>query len=450
MKSSLRIRTAMVLLAVLAGAARAADEAASHDALAGLKAYLALETAKRGPLESEKFAAVALTRADAAAAKDLLWTDHVARIKTERAPELKARELKTGEFKMPFWYTTFGEKPAGGRSLFISMHGGGNAPAATNDQQYENQKRLYKPTEGVYLCPRAPTNTWMLWHESHIDTLFDRLIEDLVVLEDVNPNRVYLMGYSAGGDGVYQLAPRMADRFAAASMMAGHPNDAAPDGLRNLPFSIHVGAVDNGFDRNKVAMDWEGKLAALRAKDLEGYVHWVKLYDGKAHWMDGQDAAAVPWMQQYTRNPLPGKIVWKQGNTVHERFYWLAVDPAETKDPKAAKNKQVVAEITPPPPLPAGFPRPAAPTVAAQPARGTPAANRGTTITLETTDYARVIVRLNDAMCDLDKTVTILAGGKTRFSGVPVRTIAVLSKTLAERGDPSSVFAAEVLVKFVE
>ena len=40
-----------------------------------------------------------------------------------------------------------------------------------------------------------------------------------IVFEDVDPNRVYLLGYSAGGDGVYQLAPRMADRFAAASMM---------------------------------------------------------------------------------------------------------------------------------------------------------------------------------------------------------------------------------------
>ena len=199
----------------------------------------------------------------------------------------------------------------------------------------------------MYLCPRAPTNTWMLWHESHIDTMFDRLIEDLIVLEDVDPNRVYLMGYSAGGDGVYQLAPRMADRFAAASMMAGHPNDASPLGLRNLPFSIHVGAVDNGFDRNKVALEWEGKLAALRAGDLEGYVHWVKLYEGKAHWMDGQDAAAVPWMQQFTRNPLPAKVVWKQGNTTHERFYWLAVEAAAAKD---AKGKLVTAAMDPRPP----------------------------------------------------------------------------------------------------
>ena len=32
--------------------------------------------------------------------------------------------------------------------------------------------------------------------------MFMRLIENLVALQEVNPNRVYLMGYSAGGDGV--------------------------------------------------------------------------------------------------------------------------------------------------------------------------------------------------------------------------------------------------------
>ena len=72
----------------------------------------------------------------------------------------------------------------------------------------------------VYLAPRAPTDTWNLWHQAHIDRMFQRLIENLVVFENVDPNRVYLMGYSAGGDGVYQVAPRMADRFAAAAMMA--------------------------------------------------------------------------------------------------------------------------------------------------------------------------------------------------------------------------------------
>ena len=65
----------------------------------------------------------------------------------------------------------------------------------------------------------------------------------MVLFENVNPNRVYVIGYSAGGDGIYQIGPRMADRWAGAAMIAGHPNGAPPDNLRNTAFTLHVGRV---------------------------------------------------------------------------------------------------------------------------------------------------------------------------------------------------------------
>jgi poly(3-hydroxybutyrate) depolymerase len=41
----------------------------------------------------------------------------------------------------------------------------------------------------------------------------------------VNPNKIFITGYSAGGDGVYHLASMVADWWAGAAMMAGHPNN---------------------------------------------------------------------------------------------------------------------------------------------------------------------------------------------------------------------------------
>ena len=115
----------------------------------------------------------------------------------------------------------------------------------------------------------APVDAWNMWHVGQVDTLFDRLIETYVATGEVDPDRVYLLGYSAGGDGVYQLAPRMADRFAAASMMAGHPNDASPLGLRNLPFAIFMGGEDGAYDRNKIAARWGETLDALLQKSAK-------------------------------------------------------------------------------------------------------------------------------------------------------------------------------------
>ncbi|MFO0827348.1 MAG: hypothetical protein U0572_04290 [Phycisphaerales bacterium] len=365
-------------------------------------------------IEAQPFASTPLTRAQADAARSILWSAHAERIRRERSAEIEARVIEVGGARMPIWFTTFGEKPADGRSLWISMHGGGGAPKQVNDQQWENQKRLYKPAEGIYLAPRAPSDEWNLWHQAPVDALFDRLIEDLVVLEDVNPDRVYIMGYSAGGDGVYQLAPRMADRLAAAAMMAGHPNDAKPDGLRNIGFALHVGALDGAYDRNKVAAGWKETLDGLERDHPGAYRHQAELHEGKAHWMDLEDAKAIPWMAAFTRDLRPRCVTWLQDDVTHDRFYWLAVD-----DPKAGALVEVERD--------------------GQTFRVTAAR-----------DVDALRVRLDDAMCDLDKEIVVTRDGRELFRGQASRTIATMAKTLAERGDPRGIYAAEIRVPIAD
>ena len=375
-----------------------------------LQAYLKLPSESRGEITEQGFAKVALSREEALLAEELIVDEYRQRMRAEREKDVQAKVLESGELKMPFFYKVFGEKPQAGRALFISMHGGGGAPAAVNDGQYENQKRLYQPKEGVYLAPRAPTNTWNLWHEGHIDRFFDRLIADMILFEDVDSDRVYLMGYSAGGDGVYQLAPRMADRFAAASMMAGHPNETSPLGLRNLPFTLHMGEKDGAYNRNKIAESWKGLLGDLRQKDQSGYEHFVKIHAGKGHWMDRQDAEALDWMTQYTRNRYPAKIVWKQDDVVGKRFYWLGAEgqvPERSLSIVERDNQEIrIAE----------------------------------------SDLQEMTIYLSDAFIDCDKEVRIQWGQAHVYVGVPQRTIATMSQTLQERGDPRGLFSCKLQV----
>jgi predicted peptidase len=387
----------------------------SAEAMRQLQDWLAKSRSERGPITNTSFASVPLTRADAAAAAAALWQDHARFIHATRAKELVDKVIELDGVKMKFAMLSFTNTAVtNGRSLFISMHGGGGAPHAVNESQYENQIRLglqYRPREGIYLAPRAPTDDWNMWCKAHIDDFIDRLIEDLSVMAEVNPNRVYILGYSSGGDGVYQLAPRITDRLAAASMMAGHPNDASPLGLRNLPFSIQVGANDNGFNRNKVAAEWGKKLDDLQKADPEGYVHFTELHKGKGHWMDLEDRKAIPWMEKYTRVPLPRKVVWCQGGVTHDRFYWLAVPKGQ-----AARGQLVTAE------------------------------RASQAITLSSTNVPTVIVRLNDAMLNLDEPVVIRAGATTVLQQRLPRTVATLAHTLYERGDTNLVFSAEATV----
>ena len=351
-----------------------------------------------------------LTKEECAAALELL----VRRDREAHAAEARrivdGRRLERDGLAMKFWWTAYGEKPATGRSLWISMHGGGGAPPEVNEQQWENQKRLYKLEEGIYLAPRAPTDTWNLWHQGHIDGFFEDIVEAFVRAEGVDPDRVHILGYSAGGDGVYQLAPRMADRFAAAGMMAGHPNETRPDGLRNIAFALHMGANDGAYDRNKIAAQWQTRLDELAQADPGGYVHLVVLHAGKGHWMDRQDAVALPWMAQHVRDPHPKKIVWLQDDVVHKRYYWL-----EAASPKA--GERIVAERD------------------GQAIRVTGAEQAGD-----------LVVHLSDEFVDLDAEVRIERDGRPVWSGVPRRTLLQLAANLEEFADPRRAYSASVRV----
>ena len=310
-----------------------------------LNEWLAKDHNKREPLESLDFANKPLTKSQADDAAKLIYKDKQERLLSIYDSQWENRILEFDNLKMPFYYSIFGDKPSDGRSLFISLHGGGATTVAQNNQQYNNQKHLYdiamKNIEAVYLAPRAPTNTWNLWHESHIDDFINIIIQMAVVELDVNPNKVYLLGSSAGGDGVYQLTPRMADRFAAASMMTGHPNNASPLGLRNTPFAIHVGELDDAYDRNLVAKQWGEQLDSLQLDDSEGYIHDIHIHKNTGHGLYLKDSIALPWMKQYIRNPIPQKIVWKQGNVHHNSFYWLGIPEKQNENSKivVAYNK---------------------------------------------------------------------------------------------------------------
>jgi poly(3-hydroxybutyrate) depolymerase len=83
-----------------------------------------------------------------------------------------------------------------------------------------------------------------MWWKSYLPDFFNILIKGFVLRAHVNPNKIFISGYSAGGDGVYHLAPMMADRLAGAAMMAGHPNSVELENVRNLAFSIQVGGKD--------------------------------------------------------------------------------------------------------------------------------------------------------------------------------------------------------------
>ena len=384
----------------------------ANSQLAAVTAWLTAPKKIRPKTLPSEWAKGGLSKIDSQKALNMIWEDYRKQLANERQNEIASKTIQLGDKKMRYLEKVFGTAPEGKRSLWISMHGGGGAPSRVNDSQWKNQINLYKPKEGIYVAPRAPTDTWNLWHQSHIDVLFDRLIENYVATRGVDPNRIFLMGYSAGGDGVYQLAPRMADRWAAVSMMAGHPNDAKPDNLRNLPFGLFMGGKDGAYNRNKIAVKWKGLLKQLNENDPKGYKHMVRIYPDMGHWMQLKDAESLPWMAKFNRNPWPKKIIWQQSKGINSRFYWLQIP-----ENNLSKGQRVEAEV------------------------------EGNIIRIKTENVSQLIIRLSDHLVDLDKQIKISANGQDKFNGKISRSAREIIKSLDQRADPRSVATAVVPLK---
>ncbi len=368
--------------------------------------------APEGRLQQQGFANEPLDKEEclqAAGIIDSLWLRSAAeRLRDDWSKLI----LRNDSLQLACACRTFGMYPRDGRSLFISLHGGGECPKEVNDEQWMNQIYLYEPAEGVYVAPRAPWNSWDLWHKEGLDNLLEELIQACVVFEGVNPNKVYLLGYSAGGDGVWRLAPRMADKWAAASMMAGHPGDASQVNLLNLPFAIWMGENDYHYDRNRLAAEKGAVLDSLGKAHPGKYIHQTSIVEGKGHWMEGADADALPWMTQYRRNPYPKNIVWRQEQVTREDFYWLSA-PADELE----QGKTVTASID------------------------------GNTIDIGHCDYTRLVIFLNDNLVDLDKKVTVRYKGKKIKRCKVKRTISTLYGSLNRRNDRSYAFPGLIELK---
>ncbi|MEI6809849.1 MAG: hypothetical protein WCN95_14115 [bacterium] len=393
--------------------------------------------------------------------REQLWQKYRA---IQMADPVRIEENRTGQLHfgsiMRYSCRKAGDKPATGYPLFIALHGGGSAPSELNDGAWKSMSTWYLDSikQGLYVAPRGIADAWNLHSLPDAFPMYDRLIENMILFEDADPNRVYILGYSAGGDGVYQISPRMADRLAAANMSAGHHNGVGPVNLYNLPFLIQMGEQDVSYSRHKDAVNFSLALDKLQ-KEYGGYVHDCFLHLGKGHGIAERDQAGTPqdvianltawrekgdrvtkpvnanaitWVGRHVRNPWPPRVIWDPGTRADRSgvrstgeklwptpnrdklFYWLDISGAG-KATLADDRIDVRVDKT------------------------------ANAISIEkTTSWLRLL--LNGNMLDLSKPVIVTLDGKT-FSVMAHPNLKTMSRTLIDRGDPNYCFEAEITVE---
>lgn len=336
---------------------------------------------------------------------------------------------------MRYGTRVFGQKPKDGWPLYINLHAGGNN-RAQNDQCWALTRSQYNIGTGLYLCPRALRDLAESWYDPQNYPLLDRILAEAIALWDVNPDKIYLMGFSMGGWGVMHLAPTLPDRWAAVSASSGAgfvgpTGRAAPDNLRNTPIMIQVGGNDKDYGRQPLSKAFAEALSGFHARDPAGYEVVFKEHAGQGHQINDGDAPG--WLARHTRDPLPKRVVWQQ--PISPPGYSKAdIRQILTNDwPQALHYAEQVHWLRNPNP---------------GPYQRIVANREGNTVTIEEAEHIdEVFILLDDRMADLDKPVRVLCGGRELAARTPKRTVDAMIASLVARGDPRLLFSAEVTVK---
>ncbi len=247
----------------------------------------------------------------------------------ERQKEVKEKAITYGDVTMKYTMSIMGEEPLSGYPVYIALHGGGGSDTPDlNNSQWNAMQTYYRGSveSGIYIAPRGVRDTWDTHFNPESYECYKRLLQNLAIFYNINPDRVYLVGYSAGGDGVYQISARMADYFASANMSAGHPNGVDLTNLKNTPLYLQCGELDTAYDRNKVTEEY-GKNENVKG---------VFIHKNKPHnfidngtelqlLTDGtfRDTNAIRLVNNHVRNPYPENIEWNLSLKKSDRFYYV-------------------------------------------------------------------------------------------------------------------------------
>lgn len=422
--------------------------------------YLALSPEERSRTTRPEFEHPALSKAAAVAWKAALlaaWQEHLAATKPERTEKLgypggwlKPENGVRTDFVQTDWWAkpdekvrvtmrygarTIGDKPDRGWPVFINLHGGGNNPQA-NDIGWASTMGQYPIRQGLYVCPRSPVDSAGSWNDPRSIKALERLVVELPTQWEIDPDRVYLMGFSMGAIGVLHIGPSLPDRWAAVAATSGFnylgaAGRAAPENLFNLPVMIQIGTADMDFQRYPLARAYAEAVKALQGRARGGYSLEYKEHAGVGHQVNDRDAP--DWLARHRRDPLPQRVVWHQPplelplgikdlprllerspgyrSYLRRRCYWLRND-----EPLAFQRLDV--------------------------------SRAGNDFRIDAAGHLKqVTLLLDDRLADLDKPVRVLAGERELVSTRVPRTVTALVASLVEYGDRELMFSAELDVK---
>jgi predicted esterase len=248
--------------------------------------------------------------------------------------DFEDKKVRFKEYVSAYVVREVGKKPEKGWPLVIAMHGGGGAPKEVNDQQWEQMQRYYKDHAEItgykYLALRAPNDTWNGFYDNYVPPLIVNLIGQFALFGDIDPNKIFLIGYSHGGYGAFFIGPKIPDRFAAIHSSAAAPTDGTISALslRNTRFTFMVGDQDTAYGRRERCEKFDKEIQKLKDDNKGEFPVEFELKKGFQH-SNLPDRDYLKEMLTYTRNVIPRHQTWEPTDSVVTDFFSLSIAKPE-------------------------------------------------------------------------------------------------------------------------
>ena len=278
----------------------------------------------------------------------------------------------------PYGEATWIAKGRGGpkAGFVVGLHGGGEGAGHAGEAagNWPVPRHLCNYPQGV----RLVSDTWNTVHgERFVLTLIDLA----KARDQVDPDRVYVMGFSMGGTGSFHWGGRWPDLLAGAIpghgvMMAEHVKQFRPEdvgvvqyglvpNLRNLDMYLFTGEKDDHCEPGTFHRAWQ-MIQALREEDPTGYGGVTfTIYPGLGHaFGPGEPAKALEAILPKRRNAFPDTITWEYALAPYplpdakdrttrlpqRGLYWLEclhpVDGMQVRATKRREGDDLVIELS--------------------------------------------------------------------------------------------------------
>ena len=164
-------------------------------------------------------------------------------------------------------------RPSEGLPVVLYLHGSGergddNIVQLTGLPQHLARRETQRRFPCLIVVPQCPAATsWTNWisqghSKSHVEPpMIVRILEDVLSRTDADFSPVYLIGYSMGAYGAWELAIQHPRRFAAVVPVAGGGDPARVGTVKDVP----VWAVHGADDKGVLPEESRKMIDALRA-----------------------------------------------------------------------------------------------------------------------------------------------------------------------------------------